>query len=125
MKDYKAYFLLNAAPEEVYAALTYAPTIELWTGEEAIMEPVPDTQFSLWGGNISGLNLAFEPGKKIMQQWDFGDEEEPSEVTLLIHDHKKGTSVELRHTGIPDEAYEDIVVGWNEVYFKSLEEFYA
>jgi activator of HSP90 ATPase len=60
-----------------------------------------------------------------MQQWDFGDEEEPSEVTLLIHDHKKGTSVELRHTGIPDEAYEDIVVGWNEVYFKSLEEFYA
>ena len=53
------------------------------------------------------------------------EQEEPSVVTMLIHEHKKGTSVELRHTGIPEEAYDDIVEGWNEVYFKSLEEFYS
>ncbi len=125
MKNYKEYFLLNAQPEEVYAALTFAPTITLWTGEEAIMEPIPGTEFSLWNGNISGTNIEFEPGKKIVQHWDFGEQEEPSVVTMFIHEHKKGTSVELRHTAIPDDAYDDIVEGWNEVYFKSLEEFYS
>lgn len=125
MKNYKEYFHLNAHPEEVYAALTFAPTITLWTGEEAIMEPVPGTEFSLWNGNISGTNIEFEQGKKIVQHWDFGEQAEPSVVTILIHEHKKGTSVELRHTGIPEEAYDDIVEGWNEVYFKSLEEFYS
>ena len=72
----------------------------------------------------SGKNLEFETGKKIVQQWYFGDQEEKSIVSLILHPHKQGTSVELRHTNIPDEAYEDIVEGWNETYFRSLEDFY-
>jgi len=36
-----------------------------------------------------------------------------------------GTSVELRHENIPDEAFEDIVDGWNHEYFGSLYEFYS
>ena len=48
----------------------------------------------------------------------------PSIVTILLHEHTKGTSVELRHTNIPDEAYDDIVEGWNNEYFGALQEFY-
>ena len=63
--------------------------------------------------------------KKIVQQWYFGeDEETPSIVTIKLHNHKEGTSVELTHTNIPDEAYTDIVDGWNTIYFKSLRDFF-
>jgi uncharacterized protein YndB with AHSA1/START domain len=126
MKDYKKHFILNAAPEEVYAALTNPATIQLWTGDVAEMSTVPGSEFSLWEDSIVGRNLEFEPGKKIVQQWYFGDDEDetPSIVTIILHASPKGTDVELRHTNIPDEAYEDMVAGWNNQYFGSLIDFY-
>src|SRR5690349_2976426 len=104
MKDYKKYFIIPASPDEVYLALTLSATLRLWTGEDAEMSTEPGTEFSLWENSITGKNLAFEPGKKIVQQWYFGDQEEPSIVTIKLHPHKQGTSAELHHTNIPDEA---------------------
>lgn len=124
MKDYKNYYIIGATPEEVFIALTNPATLQLWTGEPAIMSTEPGSEFSLWEGSIEGKNISFEPGKKIVQQWYFGDQEEASIVTLLLHSHKQGTSAELRHINIPDEAYDEIVEGWNEVYFESLINFY-
>ena len=125
MKDYKKYYPLSAPPDEVYEALTKADKIEMWTGETAEMSQNSDTEFSLWDGSIVGKNLEFDPGKKIVQHWYFGDQSPASIVTLILHPHKQGTSVELTHTNIPDEDYEDIVQGWNESYFGSLQEFYS
>ncbi|TDH26140.1 ATPase [Segetibacter sp. 3557_3] len=124
MKDFKKYYLLPAPPEEVYVALTNPATIKLWTGEEAVMSTEPGSEFSLWEGSIEGQNLSFEEGKKIEQLWYFGEQEEDSIVTIKLHPHKQGTSVELRHTNIPDEVYEEMVDGWNNNYFRSLYEFY-
>ncbi len=124
MKDFKKYFIINTEPEILYNALTNAATIQLWTGEPAIMEPVEGTEFSLWSDSICGKNISFEPGKKIVQEWYFGEQEEPSIVTIILHKDKSKTSAELRHTNIPDEDYEDIVAGWVENYFGSLMEFY-
>jgi uncharacterized protein YndB with AHSA1/START domain len=128
MKDYKKHFILAAPPEEVYAALTNPATIQLWSGEVAEMSTVPGSEFALWEESIVGKNLEFEAGKKIVQQWYFGEEEDeataPSIVTIKLHPAPKGTDVELKHTNIPDEAYEDIVDGWNEQYFGSLIDFY-
>lgn len=124
MKDYKSYYIITAPPEEVFIALTNPATIQLWTGEVAEMSTEPDSEFSLWEGSITGKNLAFEIGKKITQQWYFGDQEEQSIVTIILHPHKQGTSAELRHTNIPDEDFNDIVNGWDNVYFGSLIDFY-
>jgi activator of HSP90 ATPase len=108
----------------VYAALTQPPTIQLWSGSPATMSTEPNTEFSLWEGSIEGLNIEFEKDKKMVQQWYFGDQEEASIVTIKLFPDKNKTSLELRHTNIPDEAYDDIVAGWNEVYMGSLIEFY-
>lgn len=125
MKDYKKYFIINATPEEIYTALTNPFTIELWSGEEAVMSTEPESEFSLFDGSIEGKNIEFEENKKIVQQWYFGEEEQaPSIVMIKLHAHTDGTSVELRHTNIPNEAYEDITEGWNEVYFAALAEFF-
>ena len=124
MKDYKKYYLIPAPPEEVYAALTNPATIQLWTGEVAEMSTEPGSEFSLFEDSIVGKNLEFVEGKKIVQQWYFGEQDEPSIVTIILHPHKQGTSVELRHTNIPDEEYENITLGWNENYFGALAWFY-
>lgn len=124
MKDYKKYYLLPATPDEVYLALTNPVSIEIWTGEQAEMQSTPDSEFSLWDGSIQGKNLEFEEGKKIVQQWYFGEQEPVSIVTIKLHPDKHGTSAELKHTNIPDEDYNDIVEGWNTAYFGSLEEFF-
>jgi activator of HSP90 ATPase len=124
VKDYKKYYTIGATPDEIYAALTNPLTLELWTGEPADMSTVPGTEFNLWGGSITGKNIEFVESKKVVQQWYFDGQDEPSIVTIKLHDNKGSTSVELRHTNIPDEAYTDIVEGWNDVYFGGIAEFF-
>jgi uncharacterized protein YndB with AHSA1/START domain len=125
MKEFKKYYIIPAAPEEVYLALTLPHTLKLWTGEDAEMGTGPGSEFSLWEGSIVGKNIAFEEGKKIIQQWYFDGEEPESIVTIKLHPHKQGTSAELLHTNIPDEAYKEMVEGWNENYFGLLISFYS
>jgi activator of HSP90 ATPase len=124
MKNIKRYFVMPAEPKDVYNALTSQKMLEVWTGEDAVMEPEPGTEFSLWGGSITGLNMEFEENRKIVQQWYFDDQEEPSVVTLILHPDKKGTSIELRHTNIPDDAYDNIAEGWDEDFFGALRELF-
>jgi len=38
---------------------------------------------------------------------------------------KKGTSLEIRQTNIPDEDYENIAEGWEDPYISSLIDFYT
>lgn len=124
MKNIKRYYTLKAAPSDVYNALTNSRMLEIWTGEEVVMSAEAGTEFSLWNGSISGLNLEFDQNRKIVQQWFFGDQENDSIVTIKLHPDKKGTSVELNHTNIPDEAYENISDGWDEDYFGALRELF-
>lgn len=124
MADYKEYFIVPAEPSLVYRALTTETTIRLWTGDEATMNAEAGTEFSLWDGAIVGKNLHFEEDRKIEQQWYFGEEGTPSIVTIKLHPHKQGTSLEIRHSNIPDEAYDEIVDGWRNEYTASLIDFY-
>lgn len=123
MKDFKKYFIIPAEPEDVYAALTNPFTIELWTGYKAIMDDKAETEFSLWEGNITGRNLEVIQNAKLVQEWYFGDQKEQSIVIIKLFEHKKGTQVELNHTNIPDEDYENITLGWVEYYFGAIKEF--
>jgi activator of HSP90 ATPase len=124
MKDFKKYYQLPATPEEVYTALTNPLTIELWTGEAVEMSTEPGSEFSLWEGSIVGKNLEFEENKKIVQQWYFDGQPEDSIVTIKLHNDNNETSVELRHTNIPDDEFNDMVEGWNNSYFGALAEFF-
>jgi activator of HSP90 ATPase len=124
VKDFKKYYSIPATPDEIYLALTNPVTIELWTGEVAEMSTEPGSEFSMWEGSIVGKNLEFEPGKKIIQQWYFDGQPEQSIVTIKLHPDKSGTSVELRHTNIPDAEYDEFAEGWDSAYFGPLAEFF-
>ncbi|QHL88504.1 ATPase [Nibribacter ruber] len=124
MKEFKKYFIVPASPEEVYEALTNPTVLETWTGDAVEMSTTPGSEFSLWEGSIVGKNLEFEENRKIVQQWYFGEQEEPSIVTIKTHAHKQGTSLEVKQTNIPDEDYDDLVEGWEESYVGNLISFF-
>jgi activator of HSP90 ATPase len=126
MKNFKKYYILPANPEEVYIAFTNPFTIELWTNQKAEMGTEPGSDFSWLDGSISGKLVGMTENKELIQTWDFGEEQaEDSTVVLRFHTHKNGTSVELNHTNIPDEAYDDIVEGWEEVIFENLNDYFS
>jgi activator of HSP90 ATPase len=124
MKNLKLYHIVNAPPDEVFVALTNPITIQLWSGQPAEMNTESGTEFSLFDESIVGINLNFETGKMIRQEWYFGEADEPSIVTIKLHQHVKGTSMEVSQTNIPDVDYENILEGWQEVYFAGLDDFY-
>ncbi|WP_294142046.1 SRPBCC domain-containing protein [uncultured Sanguibacteroides sp.] len=118
--DFKYTVEIVADPEEVFAALTNPFQIELWSGYPAQMKAEKGFVFSLWEGDICGVNLEVEPHKRLVQEWFFGETENPSVVTIELKKKKETTHVELLHTHIPDEVYDEIVEGWKEYYWGAI-----
>lgn len=124
MKNFRKHFNLNGSPSDVYNALVNSVMIEIWTGEPAVMSEVPGSEFSLWDGSITGQNLDFVKDAKIVQEWYFGEQDEPSVVTIKLHPKGKGTSMEVLHTNIPDEVYHNIVDGWISDFIGGLDQLF-
>ena len=124
MKELRRYYRIKGTPEEIYASLINPFAISLWTGAEAVMSEDPGSRFSLFDGDIEGINIAFESNQKIIQEWFFGDQEEKSIVSITLRPDRHFTKIELHHTNIPEEAYEDMAQGWDTYYFGGLKDFF-
>lgn len=123
MKNYKKYFKIKAEVQDIFACLTNQFTIELWTGYPAKIEAKENTEFELWGGDISGKILKIETDKLLVQQWYFDGHDDESIVTIKLHELNNGVSVELHHTNIPDEVYDEFANGWEEHFFGAIRTF--
>ena len=124
MKDLRKYYRIKGTPAEIYAALVNPFAISLWTGAKAQMSEEPGSGFSLFDGDIEGINMAFEKDSKIIQEWFFGDQPDQSIVSITLRPERYFTQIELHHTNIPEEAYEDMVHGWDNFYFGGLKDFF-
>lgn len=124
MKTIKQSHFINATPEEVYTALTNPLTIELWSGYPAEMQPVEGSEFTLFEGDISGMNLSLIPNRQVVQEWFFGEGQEKSIVTILLKESEKGTRVELEHTNVPDEEWENMEEGWKSYYWGAIKKYF-
>jgi activator of HSP90 ATPase len=124
MKELRKYYRIKGTPEEIYAALVNPFSITLWTGSEAVMKEEEGSEFSLFDGDIVGKNLRFEKNSFIEQEWYFGEQDEQSRVSITLRPDRHFTRIELHHTNIPDEAFEDMAYGWDSYYFGALKEFF-
>ncbi len=124
MKTYHKYYKIKSSAEDVYNALVKPFAIALWTGAPAQMKEEVNSEFSLWDGDISGKNLEFVTNEKIVQEWYFGDQEEKSIVTIKLKQDRLFTNIELTHTNIPADDFDDIVDGWDNYYFGALKDFF-
>ena len=123
LKDFKTRIKVKSEPEDAFAAFTNPFTIELWSGYPAVMSKEPGSEFSLWEGDITGRVLEVEEEKKIVQEWYFGEREEASIVTLKFFVQGSKVQIDLLHTNIPEEAYDDITAGWNDYYLGAVKAF--
>ena len=124
MKTFKKTFTINAEPSDVYSALTNPYTIELWSGYPAQMSTEPGSEFSLWEGDITGMNIEFIQDKKLVQEWYFGDQKEKSLVNITITPDREFSKVTVEHSNIPDADFNDIAEGWREYYIGAIINFF-
>ena len=124
MKTFKKSFKINAEPSDIYSAITNPFTIELWSGYPAIMTREPESEFSLWEGDITGKNLEFVQDKKVVQEWYFGDQQEKSIVTITISPDRENSLVTVEQSNIPDDEFNDIAEGWREYYIGAIINFF-
>jgi len=124
MKTIRQHYFINATPEEVFQAITNPFTIELWSGYPARMDEKEGTEFSIFDGDIAGKNIRITQNEQLIQEWYFGERPEQSIVTIDLKAHQMGTKINLEHTNVPDEEYDEFLEGWNNYYWGAIREFF-
>lgn len=115
-------YVIAAPLSDVWQALVDSDQIEAWSGSPVQMSDQEDAEFTLWDGDIYGRNKEIIPEEKLVQEWYYGDWEEPSSVTITLFEDDNGTRLELDQEDIPAEEYDSIVDGWKEYYLGPMKE---
>jgi len=125
MKPITQSYTMKASPEQVFQALTDQKMIEGWSGAPATMNSQVGTEFTLFGGNITGKNLEVVPNQKLVQEWTEGSWETPSKVIFTLTGNGGETTLELHHEGVPEADQEKIIGGWKEFYLGQIQKMFA
>ena len=125
MRSLKKQFRIKASPQEVWLAMTDERTIEAWSHFEAQMNERVGTNFTLWGGDIRGVNLESDRYEKLVQEWNWRNWSEPSRVEIRLYGQQNGdaTLLELLHSNVPDDEMDEAEEFWREKFFEKLIEF--
>jgi len=115
---------MNATPEEVFEALINPNLIQTWSGDEAKMNAKVGGIFSLWGGQMFGINLEIVKNKKLVQQWSYDQWKEPSKVTFTIKANGKKTTIDLLHEDVPELSLTSISEGWDIYYLGAMQDMF-
>jgi len=114
----------KTTPHEVYEAIMDSKKHSEFTGSQVSMSRKTGGKFSVYGGDIAGVNLELIPDQKIVQSWRYSDwpEGHYSKVTFSLKAVKEGTRLTFTQTEVPDEHYEDIAQGWRDYYWAPMKE---
>jgi len=123
MKELRKTIHIKVPIDEVYNAITNPLTIELWSGYEAKIGSTPGSEFSMFEGDITGKIKSLKEPVLVEQVWDFGEQEEESLVRIELSEDSGKTRLELNHSNIPDDVFENIETGWKNYYLEALKSY--
>ena len=111
-------------PHEVYEAIMDSRKHSEFTGSQVSMSRKVGGKFSVYGGDIEGVNLELIPDQKIVQSWRYSDwpEGHYSKATFSLINISSGTRLTFTQTGVPEEFYDDIRQGWRGYYWEPMKE---
>ena len=115
---------MNASPEEVFDALVNPELIQIWSGDEAQMNGKVGGTFSLWGGQMYGVNLEVVKNKRLIQEWSYDQWADASRVTFHIKAKGTKTVVELIHEDVPEKSVNSISDGWDTYYLGAMQDMF-
>jgi len=99
-----------------------------FTGGEAVIEPKVGGKHTAWDGYISGVTLALESGRRILQSWrttEFPKDARDSRLEVLFAKAQGGTRITFKHTDIPPGQGESYKQGWDEFYFQPMKRYFS
>ena len=115
---------MKATPEQVFEALTKAELVAEWSGTEAVMNDKVGSKFSIWDGDMYGMNLEVVKNKKLVQEWCTKEWDEASRVTFTLVPQGKTTLVELLHENVPEKSVQSYADGWKQYYLGAIQEMF-
>ncbi len=121
MKNITKKYTIKAPISSVWRALTDPSVIQEWSGVPAIMT-TQLVKFSLWGGDIHGINTEVAENELLKQDWYSEDWAQPSKVTFTLEVKKNNTVLTLLHEGFPEAEAKDLEHGWEEFYLKPIKQ---
>ena len=126
MKNIRQTVVIKASPHDVYETLIDSRKHSQLTGSKAEISRKNGGNFSVWDGDVNGVNLELVPDKKIVQSWRLDDwpENHFSKVTFKIEPDEKGTRIIFTQSAVPDEALDDVKQGWYEYYWNPMREMF-
>ena len=111
-----------ASRHEVYELLMDAKKHAELTGSDVKLSRKAGDKFSIYGGEIEGVNLELVPDAKIVQSWRYSDwpKGHYSRAAFSLKDVEGGTRLTFIQEHVPDEHYEDIKQGWRDNYWNPM-----
>ena len=116
---------IDATPEQIYKAWLSSEGHTNMTGGSATISDKIGENFIAWDGYIEGKNIELEPFKRILQSWrtsQFEEEEEDSQIEILLNEIDGQTELTLIHSNVP-ESGEHYIKGWDNHYFQPMPKF--
>ena len=94
------------------------------TGSEVGIERKIGSKFSVYDGDIQGVNLELVPDQKIVQSWRYSDwpKGHYSKATFSLKQVPGGTRLTFTQTEVPEKFFEDIKQGWKDYYWEPMKD---
>ena len=119
---------INASPATIFPYLVDPTKLILWMGTEAQLDPSPGGEFRVLCAGIhqsAGNFIEIVANEKVVFTfgWDVPGHPIPAgstEVEITLTPDGDSTIIRLVHRGLPDDAINDHLAGWN-YYFDRLD----
>jgi activator of HSP90 ATPase len=135
---YEVRRIVRASSKRLFEAWLDGREHSAMTGRAATTSAVEGDAFSALDGLIVGKNLEIEPYRHIVQAWrtqEPGVRAFESRVDLVLatgrvngglgRPHDDGTTITVRHSGLPMGQTQFTAQWWEDNYFKPMDAYFA
>ena len=121
-KNIRQSVTFNTTAHEIYEAIMDAYKHSEFTDSQVYMSRNIGGKFSVYGGDIEGVNLELITDKKVVQSWRYRDWPKGyySKATFALNEVGNITRLTFTQTGVPEEFYDDIYQCWHDYYWTPM-----
>lgn len=123
-KNFKQKIKFNATPKKIYDMLMDPKKVSEFTGGKAKISQKVKGKFSIFDGYCTGYNIALDPGKIIIQAWNFKEDGWPtthhSGCTFELIKVTGGCELHFYQEAVPAHMVEDLKKGWKTYYWNPM-----
>jgi activator of HSP90 ATPase len=117
----------NATAKQLYVVLLDSSLHSKLINDEAIIDARVGGGFITFSGYSNGMFTKLEDGKLIAHTWRTKDwpKDHYSTVVFELSDTADGAQIHFTQTNLPEYTEDEFMQGWQDNYWKPLEEYFT